>query len=146
MVSAASALMYVPPTTSDDLCLTLCVYPFSMILTVGWCAGGAGPVRPQQGGHALPPPGEEVDHLDLQKRTGGPLRPLQQSRGLHRQVSSQGGPLRPLQQYRGLHKKDSSQGDYSDPSNNPEDYTDRSVVKGTTQTSPTIQRTTQTGQ
>ena len=52
------------------------------------------------------------------------------------------GPLRPLQQYRGLHKKDSSQVDYSDPSNNPEDYTDRSVVKGTTQTSPTIQRTT----
>ena len=126
MVSAASALKYVPPTTSDDLCLTLCVDPFSMILTVGWCAGGAGPVRPQQGGHALPPPGEEVDHLDLQKRTGGPLRPLQQSRGLHRQVSSQE--------------------DHSDLSNNLEDYTDRSVVRKTTQTSPTIQRTTQTGQ
>ena len=37
-------------------------------------------------------------------------------------------------------------GDHSDLSNNTEDYTKRTVVRWTTQTPPTIQRTTQTGQ
>ena len=48
-------------------------------------AGGAGPVRAQQGGHAEPPPGEEVANLDLAARRGGAARhgALQQPRDIH---------------------------------------------------------------
>ena len=48
-------------------------------------AGGARPVRAQQGRHAEPPPGEEVADLDLAARRGRAARhgPLQQPRDLH---------------------------------------------------------------
>ena len=46
-------------------------------------SGGAGLVGAEQGGDVEPPPGEEVDHLDLQEDQGGAVRPLQQPRGLH---------------------------------------------------------------
>ena len=49
-------------------------------------SGGAGLVGAEQGGDVEPPPGEEVDHLDLQEDQGGAVRPLQQPRGLHWQV------------------------------------------------------------
>ena len=39
--------------------------------------GGAGPLRPQQGRHVDPPPGEEVDHLELKEGTRGAVRPIQ---------------------------------------------------------------------
>ena len=65
------------------------MYLESTGLDLSWDApvlGGAGLVGAEQGGHAEPAAGEEVDDLDLQEGQGGTVRPLQQPWGLHRQV------------------------------------------------------------